>query len=214
MEKTFELIENEFFNLQLKWQYFVELYATTDERIQVLDKSARGFFGVMYDVLYDDIILSISKLALDPASSCGNENLSFQNLLNLISEEKLKMELEEIIQQIKENSSAIKNYRNKTISHFDKETNIDSQKLLNRIAKKEIEKVLSDMREFLYKVYKVLNPDSHKIYDEVISPRGAEALLYILGKGLRYNDLRRELPIRDFRDSQYYKDISKKRGDS
>ncbi|HEX6030152.1 MAG TPA: hypothetical protein VFY90_01895, partial [Tepidiformaceae bacterium] len=61
-----------------KWDVFDELYATGG-RLELLKQSAAGFFSILQDMLFDDVLLAISRLT-DPRG-CGNrENLTLDHL--------------------------------------------------------------------------------------------------------------------------------------
>jgi hypothetical protein len=51
--------------LHLKWREYRSVFGTTEERIDLLNAAARGFFGVAQDVLWQDVILHICRFT-DP----------------------------------------------------------------------------------------------------------------------------------------------------
>jgi hypothetical protein len=64
-----DAFRNELIVLHAKWQQYRKLYGTSDERIGLLNSSAGFFFGLVHDVMWDDIVLHIARLTdpgLDP----------------------------------------------------------------------------------------------------------------------------------------------------
>jgi AbiU2 len=57
-----DAFRNELIVLHAKWQQYRKLYGTSDERIGLLNSSAGFFFGLVHDVMWDDIVLHIARL--------------------------------------------------------------------------------------------------------------------------------------------------------
>ena len=54
--------------VHLKFHEFVELFGKDEERVEILNRAAPGYFSMVQDVLFESIILDIAKL-LDPATT-------------------------------------------------------------------------------------------------------------------------------------------------
>src|SRR3989338_7420106 len=80
MQGMFNRIEDEVVWLHGKSIIFRQLYGTSKERVDLLNKSASTFFRVVHDSLLSDIVLSVNRLA-DPPQSVGKDNLSFAQLI-------------------------------------------------------------------------------------------------------------------------------------
>jgi hypothetical protein len=97
---------------------FMALY--DGEKAELLIDSDEQFFGLTYLTLLDAICLSLTKL-LDPALSNGNENLTFDLLLDhtelaeATDHAKWKRELE----RIKVAAKKLTHLRNKVVAHSD-----------------------------------------------------------------------------------------------
>jgi len=55
---------------------FCRRFASGENIVELLNRSAGGFFGTFEDLLADDILLSISRL-VDPKQTFGKDNLSW-----------------------------------------------------------------------------------------------------------------------------------------
>ena len=62
----FNRLYNECLWLHLKWSEYVSLYGTSPARIDLLNKSARGFFVLLDSSLWEDVLLHICRLTDDP----------------------------------------------------------------------------------------------------------------------------------------------------
>jgi len=56
---------------------FCRLFASGENIVEFLNRSAAGFFRTLEDLLADDILLSISRL-VDPIQSFGKDNLALE----------------------------------------------------------------------------------------------------------------------------------------
>jgi hypothetical protein len=64
--RTFNKLFIEFCQLHVKWREYVTLFGT-QSRIDLLSKTATGFFGLIEDSLFEDILLHICRLT-DPTT--------------------------------------------------------------------------------------------------------------------------------------------------
>src|SRR5882672_5366283 len=78
--------------VSLQWSEFCELFAGSQQRLDILNSSASFFFWLAQRSLWYDMLLAISRLA-GPAKSMGRDNLSVQQLPFHISDLALKAEV-------------------------------------------------------------------------------------------------------------------------
>ncbi|MBE0411740.1 MAG: hypothetical protein IBX69_18590, partial [Anaerolineales bacterium] len=71
--------------LTAKWLEYKKLFAVSPERIDLLNGTSSFFFGVVQEVLWNDILLHLTRIT-DPPKSAGKQNLSIQQLLLAISD--------------------------------------------------------------------------------------------------------------------------------
>src|SRR5687768_1129117 len=65
--------------LDAVWQEFRKLYASSPERVEVLNRTASFFFSVTQELLWRDVLLRISRL-LDPVKVAGKATLTVRRL--------------------------------------------------------------------------------------------------------------------------------------
>jgi hypothetical protein len=110
-------IDDEVLRLHYKWKHLKQIFGS-DEKVKLLNNAAPVFFSYLWNSMSLDFVLSFSRL-LDPHSSCGDENLSFKNLLSDISDNPLKVELLKRISELESKTQAMRIWRNEKISHND-----------------------------------------------------------------------------------------------
>lgn len=114
-------IDAEVLRLHYKWKYLKQLFGS-DERAELLNKTAPLFFGYLWNSMLFDILLSIARLT-DPAKtkakSIEKENLSFDNLLAEVKDVRLHREITCDIRHLKGKVEAVKTWRNEKLAHND-----------------------------------------------------------------------------------------------
>lgn len=119
-------IWDELVHLHHGWQEYNALYGNSPERVQLLNRSARSFFGRLQRMMVRDVLLTISRLT-DPARSAGRDNLVLLRLLEdpkLRCQSALKTFLEQEIESIRRDATSIHKHRNRYIAHLDHPTAI------------------------------------------------------------------------------------------
>lgn len=81
--EVYRPLRGELVNIHVQWRLFLQLYGTDPDRIELLNRFAGGLFGVVQEVLYDDLVLAVFRLH-DPAKSGKFENLSLPSLVGAV----------------------------------------------------------------------------------------------------------------------------------
>jgi len=185
-------------NLHCRWIIYRQLYGTSPERIDVLNRADRTFFAVVQDVLLQDVQISLSNLG-DPAESQSRNgpprtNLTLKALekqLNAEGESAVAGELNQLIKAFDNSCKKIRRRRNKWIAHFDRETMLNRRVVpLENSSRAEVECALSKLREAMNCVEDHYTGEKTS-YDLTVMGTDGGALLDVLSKGLRYEELMR-----------------------
>lgn len=105
------------------WGEYVDLYGTKPSRVDLLNRSAGGFFRVVQDALWEQVLLHIARLT-DPAMSSGKTNLSIQSLLS-VTDDKLKDTVSKHVDEALRASAFCRDWRNRRIAHRDLDLALD-----------------------------------------------------------------------------------------
>ena len=179
---------NELAWLYSKWKEYEELFGEKPSRIELINKAAGRFFGIVQDSLWEDCLLHIARLT-DPPKSAGKENLSIQRLPDLIEKDVLKRNVAELIEISIDKAEFCRDWRNRRIAHKDLglalSTGAEPLKPASRTKVKEVLKAISDVMNAISAHYM----DSTTSYEGVgMSSGGAISLLYVLDDGLRVKE--------------------------
>src|SRR5690348_8131238 len=86
---AFHVVYTDFVSLQLRWKEYRELYATSEARIELLNRAAPAFFGVVHDLLWRDMLLQLAVLT-EEAPKRGRQNLTIRTLVALMDDDDLR----------------------------------------------------------------------------------------------------------------------------
>jgi AbiU2 len=179
---------NEFASSNLYWKEFLELFGTNDKRIERLNKSAPGFFKMLQEQQFETNMSHLARLT-DSPKSVGKENLTIQNLPELVTDPGLKAELEKAVENIKQKTKFCRDWRNRRFAHHDLLlATQDSRAAPLEPATKEkiitalqaISDMLNVMERFYYR--------GACAFDVIAAHNGVNTLLYILGFGVMGRD--------------------------
>lgn len=180
---------NETVWLTIKWLEYNELYGTKPSRIDLMNQVAPQIFFIIEKTLWNDLLLGISRIT-DPSETYKKRNITFQAIPKHIEDAELKNSIEIDIKGIIEKTQFCRDWRNRSIAHFDYDLNINEQKAeplapANRKLISEVMKMLQDVINRLYFHYL----RKTVMFDHISSYKGAVSLLVNVEKGLRFKQL-------------------------
>jgi hypothetical protein len=179
--------------LHAKWGEFTVLFGSKKERIDLLNQAASGFFKIVQDTMRDDTFLHLARLT-DPPKSSGKENLTIQNLPNLITDATLKVEVSALVTQAVAKTAFCRDWRNRYIAHRDLPLATSQQHAtpLATASRVMVKEALVAIAAVLNRVQKHFS-DFQTIYDiDSNLHGGAIDLLYLLDDGIKTQGRRSE----------------------
>jgi hypothetical protein len=102
--------------LHFEWDQYSVLFGKDPSRIDVMNKAAPRFFWSLDRVLWQDILLSLSRLA-DPPGTGGQQNLTFLRLLRAIPSDGPRKEVETAITEYEDAVRFARDWRHKLYAH-------------------------------------------------------------------------------------------------
>lgn len=201
---VFHKLRNELIWLTIKWKEF-EILFTKESRVTILNKSAPTFTHMLQNVLWENIVLSISKIT-DPEKSGKFKSISAMLLPGYIDDLELKNQIDLSVAKLNETSKSFRLLRDKWIAHQ------DFNQVLNEKDEKLYWPSLQSIREFLSLCYEVMNAiqlhylNTTTIY-ELDHLAGSLNLLYTLENGLRFDNLKLEMAKKGDRSLDGFKSV-------
>ena len=157
IERIYNPLNNEILTLHGEWKIFRQLYVTKDikkidPKIELLRKTAKVFFRYVKELLGRDIILRIACLT-DKAQMGKDKNLSLNRLIEIIDAKryaKLHTEISTLVNELDNETKAIRKIRHKTIAHFDEAGILEGGLPFNQITTTVIDNIIKKLGEIVF----------------------------------------------------------------
>lgn len=147
-DDLFKHLLNDVIWLHVKWRIYRQLYGTSAEHVELLNRTAPTFFSVAQEAILNDVLLAISRLT-DPATCAGHENLSIARVFEAY-EGNDRPNLVPFLRELESACNRIRSRRNRRLAHRDLHTVGDSEALAALgLSRADIERALKSIRDFL-----------------------------------------------------------------
>jgi hypothetical protein len=174
-----------------KWEEYVELFGTSESRVELLNKAAGTFFRVVQDALWENTLIHIARLT-DPPKSVGRPNLTLQRLSPAVPNESVRAEVDSALTIAKRLCEFSRDWRNRRIAHQSLDLAIgNGAEPLHPASRKSVKDALEGLSRVL-NVVSLHYFQSTTFFDFRNASGGAAELIYVLDDGLRLNDERRK----------------------
>jgi hypothetical protein len=180
---VYRALWNEVAWVHLKWEEFVVLFGTKPSRIELLNRAAGGFFRLVQDAFFSDVLLHLCRLT-DPPRSMGKDNLTVQRLPSLIADGPLKEAVTLKVEDAVARTAFCRDWRNRHIAHTDLLLALRSgAEPLQSASRTGVKDALATISELLNMISTRLL-DTELRFDMGGATHGAASLLYVLDDGL------------------------------
>ena len=127
LAEVYVAIYQEVLLLHSRWGEYLTLYGAGNDHIEVMNKTAPNFFGIIQTGLQENITLQIARLIDPPCMGRNKEhkNLSIKRFPELIQNGKLKEKVEKLICLTEKVAEPCKAWRDKWHAHRDKDIVLD-----------------------------------------------------------------------------------------
>jgi len=175
--------------LHFEWDQFSELFGATSSRIDVMNAAAPRFFWSLERVLWQDILLSLSRLA-DPTGTGGQQNLTFRRLLSLLPKDGPREQLLSALNEYEQKSLFARDWRHSLFAHraLDHAANPDAHPL-KEASRADVISALEAAAQVM-NIVELHYQDSTTGYGAAHGQiGGAYDLLYLLDRGLHAREI-------------------------
>lgn len=185
-QKARRRLWDELVNLRHSWDEYRVLFIASKERVELLNKSARSFFGLSQRLLIRDVILGVSRVT-DPPGEGRRTNLTLSLLLKdprRDDKPAVFHQIEQRLEALRVAAEPIRSHRNKRIGHLDHVVAISDDNLLPKLPRHLIDDVLSEM-EAIYNVHNSAMENTTAFF-ELVPMGGAVQLVKVLEQGWQW----------------------------
>ena len=185
--------------IRLQWQMYDTLYGHSEERWNLLNKSAPMFFYMVDYLFIDNFILALSRLG-DPANQKIKkqvvENFTLELLLLRLgrtTDAALITILEPLLADYRTKCVAIREQRKKRVAHTDFNTKMQADKHpLPEVSRQKIEAALEAAEDYLNLFENHFSGENCAASHNILSADSAHTLLDRLYKAVAYDKLQAE----------------------
>lgn len=180
--------------LYMRWNQYVELFGTSKERIDLLNRSSGGMARTIQDTMWESVLLHLARLIDPPHAARKPEqgNLSFQHLCKTLQDSPIHPALIEQQSKVLNACSFAKNWRDKYIAHRDLDIALKRNAAplahASRALVKEALQALSNLLNIISEHYL----GSTTGFEHSTLGSEAVALLHIIKDGNRYREAEEE----------------------
>jgi hypothetical protein len=115
----YHALQNEVIWAYAKWLEYKNLYATSPDRVVLLNRAGPFLFRVVQDVLWNDILLHLARLTAPAESGAGNSNLTIMRLVGAVSDPYLASEMPQLIKNAEHLCKFARDWRKRHPVHRD-----------------------------------------------------------------------------------------------
>jgi hypothetical protein len=171
--------------LHLKWKLFRALYGTSQERIDLLNRTAPALFAFLDQIMFHDVVLAITRLT-DPPGEGKRQNASLARLIMLLPSHVGAAELVGWRSELKLLNAAVeplRDARNRYLAHDDLPSTLNHHpRSMPGASRAQVETTLKQIRD-LFESIEEKFCGSHTPHESV-DAQGGEQLIASLQRAV------------------------------
>ena len=166
-----------------RWDDYVVLFGTSEERLNKLNEAAPAFFYQLQGTLFESVLLHMCRIT-DPTKSRGRDNLTLELLPDLV-DAAICQDVKRLLASARKKCEFARGWRNLRISHSDLALALDrNAKPLPAASRKSVREGLDAIAAVLNRVGRH-HGDEEVRYDFFEPRLSARALVYVIEEGLK-----------------------------
>jgi hypothetical protein len=190
--ELFTVLSFELTWLFMHWKQWLVLFTAGQARVDILNRTASMFFGLLQSTIWNETMLSITRLTA-PERSMGKENLTIRRFPALVSDEQLSTKLQTAIDKLVLKTASAYDQRNRYIAHRDLALSLGREsRPLAPSSHQEVDEMLDSIAGILNSIESHYCGGSTTAYRTSVVTDDAESVLYYLRAGLRREEQRLE----------------------
>jgi hypothetical protein len=186
----YDALYNEVTWLHAKWSQYRILYAESEERVELLNRTAGFFFRMIQNVLWEDVLMHIARLT-DAPRSVGKDNLTLMRLSAAVDAPDLSAEIKMMAEKAQQVALFARDWRNRRLAHSDLKLALeDRAEPLPEVSRHNVDETLKAIAAVLNKI-SVHFSQAETAFGLFIVHDDAESLAYYLKSAVDDEDRER-----------------------
>lgn len=189
--KEVDILRDDLVWVRHYYNQYKKLFMSGELRLELLNKTAPGFFILLQGMLWDQMIIRLARLT-DSYRKGSDENLSMDILSKLAEQNgwSFSDEMKELLKEAKDIVKSVRKRRNKTIAHRDLSTAMSEGAISSpelAVSLDQINKALSILEKAMNLVYENLAQATQTW--NLIQSHDVDEVIYYLKRAMIYKDL-------------------------
>ena len=182
--------------LHIKWSDFRRLYATSQERVDLLNAAAPAFFHQLQQLIWEDVLLHLCRIT-DPIKSMGHDNLTIMRIPDAIPDPALRDAVKALVGDAKQKTQFAREWRNRRLAHQELPASQGQVAApLPLASRQNVEEALAAVRKAMNCIERHYLNESVLYENSIEALGGVETLVARLTKGIRLEKAEREKKLR------------------
>ena len=178
--------------LHIKWSDFRRLYATSQDRVDLLNAVAPAFFHQFQRLMWEDVLLHLCRMT-DPIKTMGHDNLTIMRIPDAVPEMALRDVVKTLVEDAKQKTQFARDWRNHRLAHQELPLRQgDFATPLLPASRQNVEDALAAVRRVLNQIERHYLNESVLYEQSIEALGGVESLLARLAKGIGAERAERE----------------------
>ena len=179
--KVFFCLYNDITWLNSRWKMFRALFTKSEGRIKLYNNTADLFFRILWQALFEDVVLQLSRITEDTATN-GKENMTIRRLSGLVAPE-IKHVVKGLTKEAVKKAELAKAWRDKALAHTDFNHKIDPDKNpIPTLTYKHIDEAMTAIIDVMNAIYMHYCQEK-SLFCVVNAEESVEGLIAYLHKG-------------------------------
>lgn len=193
LAEVYTALWHELGHLNLVWVHYDQLFGTSEARVDLLNRTVGGLFGIVQTLTWEQILLGLAKITDRPIIA-KKETLSLQRLPALISDPGLKAAVEQNLKAGLNACTFARDWRNRRIAHHSLELKIDRASATPLVAasRRDVKNALRALADVMNLLAMHFHNSETAFHAIIGNPRDGNALVYLLQQAEKSEDDRRK----------------------
>ena len=179
--------------LYIKWADFHRLYATGQERVDLLNKAAPAFFSQLQRMMWEDVLLHLCRIT-DPPKSGRHDHLTIMRSPDEIPDLALRAEVQQLVDDAKEKTRFARDWRNRYLAHLELPAFQGQMSMpLPSASRKDVEAALSAVCRVMNRIERSYLKETVLYEHSIEALGGVNVLVARLTKGIKAEKAEREI---------------------
>jgi hypothetical protein len=181
--------------LHIKWADFCRLYATGQQRVDLLNAAAPAFFQHLQQMMWEDVLLHLCRIT-DSVKTMGHDNLTIMRIPDAIPDQAFRDEVKSLAEDARQKTQFAREWRNRRLAHQELPPfQGQATAPLPSASRRNVEDALAALGVAMNRIEQRYLKESVLYQQSIESLGGVECLVARLAKGMEAEKAERDIKL-------------------